>query len=315
MVISEKNPDKKQSNWRTTTWGDLTWVDIVQPSKENVKYLAETYNFNHLDLEDALSPRQLPKIEEYEQYLFVVFYVSVYDRATHVSSRKQWSAFVGKNFLVTLRPPELKVADELFQECELSEETREQYLNRGSGYLLYQILDRSIDRYFKVLDKILSLAEKIEDNVFSEEVEAATELSMLRRDVITQRRVMFPTRTLLIELGKKLEPYTKTDLAPLFSDLEDHMNKICETLDEYTEVIEVFKDADYVLSGYRANRAIRTLALLVAVGLPFLVVAGLYVILPGGTEKGNVQIFLLLLIIISIMLGAILYFFRRRHLL
>jgi magnesium transporter len=243
MSVSDKSLEKKQLNLRTITCGDLTWVDIVQPTKEATKYLADQYHFNPLDLEDALSPRQVPKIEEYPDYLFGVFHFSVYNKQTRISTRKQWSAFVGDKVLVTLRPPELKAPEELFRECELSEDTRERYMSLGSGYLLYQIIDRAVDFYFQVLDKILCLMEDIEDNVFKENVEAAMELSILRRDINTQRRVMFPTRPLMVELEKKIKRFAKTDLTLYFSDLMDHMNKICETLDEYTETIEVFKDA------------------------------------------------------------------------
>ena len=317
MVLSNKDSEKKQLNLKTVTWGDdLTWVDIVQPTKDATEYLADHYNFNPLDLEDCLSPRQLSKVEEYPEYLFVIFHLAVYDKVTQVSIRKQWSAFLGDKFLVTLCPGELKSLDALFRQCELSEEARQEYLSRGSGYLLYRILDRAIDSYFPVLNKIMSLMEDIEDGVFSEEVEVAKEISILRRDIITQRRLMFPTRTLLGELEGKLKRYTKMDLTIYFSDLMDHMNKICETLDEFEEIIEVFKDADFVLSGYRANRVIRLLTVLATVGLPFLVVAGLYgmrVMLPGGVDKGSPQTFFLLLTIIFILIGGMLYFFRHRR--
>jgi len=312
MAAIDKVPDKKQLNLRTVSWGDLTWVDIVQPTKEATKYLAEQYNFNPLDLEDALSPRQVPKIEEYPDYLFAVFHFSVYNKQTKVSYRKQWSAFVSDKVLVTLRPPELKAPDELFRDCETSEDSREQYLSHGSGYLLYQIIDRAVDSYFKVLDKILSLMEDIEDNVFKENVEDAMEISILRRDIITQRRVMFPTRPLLVELEKRLKRFSKTDLTLYFSDFMDHMNKICETLDEYTETIEVFKDADYLLSSYRANRTVRTLAILFAVGLPFLVVAGIYFMISESTSNGNFLIFWILMVIIFVIIAITLYSFHRR---
>jgi magnesium transporter len=316
MVLSNKHPEKEQSNLKTVTWGDLTWVDIVEPTKDATEYLADHYNFNPLDLEDCLSPRQLSKVEEYPEYLFVIFHLPVYEKATRKSTRKQWSAFVGDKFLITLRPGELRILDELFRECELSEEARKEHLSHGSAYLLYHILDLALDAYFPVLDKIMSLMNDIEDIVFSEEAEAAEELSILRQDIITQRQVMFPTRTLLVELEKKLKRFSKMDLTAYFSDLMDHMNKICETLDESTEVIEVFKDADYLLSGYRSNRVIRILAVLFAIGLPFLIVSGLYsmrVILPGGIDKGSPQTFILLLVVIFIVIGAILYFFQRKR--
>ena len=95
-------------------------------------------------------------------------------------------------------------------------------MSDGSGFLLYHIIDRAVDFYFRVLDKILSLMEDIEDNVFKENVEAALELSILRRDIITQRRVMFPTRPLMVDLEKKLKRFAKLDLTLYFSDLMDH---------------------------------------------------------------------------------------------
>ncbi len=313
MAITEKISAKNQLNPRVFTWENMTWVDIVQPNRENVKYLVDHYNFNPLDIDDALSTRQVAKIEEYPDYLFVVFYFSVYDKNTRVSSRKQWSAFIGENFLVTLRPPEFKAPDQIYRECEMNEEAKARNCGQGSGYLLYQIIDRAVDSYFRVLDKLLSLMEAVEDNVFKERVEVATELGILRRDINTQRRVMFPTRPLLLELEKKLKRFSQKDLTPFFSDLMDHMNKICETLDEYTENIEVFKDADYTISGNRANRTIRTLAVLFALALPFLMITGIYILLPGSAAKGSLQLFITLVILIFVIFGLILYILRRRQ--
>ena len=311
--LSNKRPEGIQLNLRTIASGDLTWVDVVEPTKDSARYLAEQYNFNPLDIEDALSPRQVSKIEEYPEYLFVIFHLSVFERERKVSERKQWSAFVGPNYLVTIRPPEFKVAGDLFQECETEAETREQYFSQGPGYLLYQIFDRTIDQYFRVLDKIRGLMGDIEEGVFREDVEVAGPLSSLRRDIIDQRQVMFPTRALLTELEPKLKPYSKVDLTLYYSDLMDHVNKVCSTLDEYTEVIDVFKDSDYLLSAYRSNRTIRAIAILLAIGLPFVAVAGIYLILPG-LEKGSPQSFAGLFLIIVALIGTILYLLRRRHL-
>jgi len=303
-------------NLKTITWGDLTWVDIVQPTQETTKYLGEHYNFHPLDLEDCLSRRQIAKVETYPDYLFVIFHLPVYDKVTQKSTRKQWSAFVGEKFLITLRPGELKSLDALFRQCELSEESQEEYLGHGSGYLLYRILDRAVDSYFPVLSAIMSKMEDIEDDVFDEGIEAGKEISILRRDIITQRRVMLPTRSLFMELEMKLGRFSKADLTVYFSDLMDHMNKICETLDEFSEVIDVYKDADYVLSGYRANRVIRALFIFLTVLAPFIVVTGLYtmrVYLPGGIGSGSPQTFFVLLALMVVIAGGLLYYFRRRR--
>ena len=317
MVTPDKNLEKKPSNVKTITLGNLTWTDIVQPNKEAMDYLTARYNFHPMDIEDALSLRQLSKVEEYPDYIFVILHLPVYDKKTQVSTRKQWSAFVGDNFLVTLRPGELRTLEELFRDCELNKEAKQEYLSQGSGYLLYTILDRMLDAYFPVLDKILSIIDGIEDIVFSEEVEAAQELSILRRDIIAQRRVMFPTRTTLMELEKKLKRFSKIDLTLYFSDLMDHMNKICETLDESTEIIGVFKDADYIQSSYHANRGIRILGIMLAILLPLVSIFGLYgayAFISGNAPQNSLLTFIILVVITVIIIGATLFFLRRRHL-
>ncbi len=93
MTLPDKALGANQSNLKEVTLGGFTWVDIVQPTKEIAKYLTDHYQFNPLDIEDALSPRQVSKIEEYPDYLFIVFHLSVYDKEKMTSSRKQWSAF------------------------------------------------------------------------------------------------------------------------------------------------------------------------------------------------------------------------------
>ena len=314
--IIEEQAQEESLNIETITWGDLTWVNIMPPSQRETEYLRENYNFHPLDLDDCLSRKQIPKVDEYPEYLFVIFHLPVFDKETRVTTKRQWSAFVGEKYLITLHPGELRTLTALFRDCQANEDAREEYFSNGSGYLMYRILDRSIDSYFPVLDKILSLMEDMEDNVFDEDVETAKELSVLRRDIIAQRRVMFPTRTLFMSLERRLKRFTDADLTVYFGDLMDHMTKICETLDELKEVIEVFKDTDYMLATYRINRVTRLLTIFSTIVLPFLIVSSLYgmnVVLPGGVDGGSMQSFLILLLIMLIIAGGMLFFFRRRR--
>jgi magnesium transporter len=298
------------------TWGDLTWVNIQSPTERDTDYLAEKYDFHTLALDDCLSRKQLPKLDVYPGYLFFVFHFPFYDKQTRISSKRQWSAFVGENLLVTLHTGELKTLVALFRDCQANEDTREEYMSAGSGFLLYTILDRAIDSYFPVLDKIMELTEDVEDSVFDEYIEATKELSIIRRDVITQRAVMFPTRAIFIEMENKLKRFTNVDVTAYYNDLMDHINKICETLDEVQEIIEVYKDADYTLATYRINRVTRLLTIFSAIILPFLAISGLYgmnVILPGGIDAGRPITFIVLLLIMGVIACGMLIFFRHRR--
>ena len=316
MTMPLVKKEEEQLNVESLTWGDLTWVNIEQPTEREIAYLAQNYPFHPLDLDDCLSRKQRPKIDEYEDYLFFVFHFPVYNKATRVSTPSQLSVFISEKYLITLHTGEFKTLVKLFRDCQINEEARQENFSQGSGYLLYHILDRAVDSYFPVLDKILSLMEDVEDSVFDEYVEAAQELAILRRDIITQRRIIFPMRTVIAELESKLERFTKTDMSAYFGDLMDHMNKICETLDECKEVIEVYKDSDYVLSTEHLNRVIRILTILSTIILPFVVIPSIYgmnVALPGGLERGSLQTLLLLLVISSLITGGMLYFFHRKR--
>ncbi len=303
-------------NIETVTWGGLTWVNITPPTEREIEYLAQNYPFHRLDLDDCLSRIQRPKIDEYKEYLFFVLHFPVWRKATRVATHSQVSVFIGDSYLITLHAGDIKPLVKLFRDCQLNPESSEKNFSHGSGYLLYRIMDRAVDAYFPVLDKILSLMEDIEDRVFDEKVETSHELAILRRDIITQRRIVFPMRAVIAQMESKLRRFTDTDMAPYFGDILDHINKQCETLDECKEVIEVYKDSDYVLSTEHINRVMRLLTVLGSITLPFVAVAsifGMNVALPGGLDNGSLQTFLLLLAVMLLMAGVMLYVFHRKR--
>jgi len=300
----------------TITWGDLTWVNIQSPTERETQWLAENYNFHQLALDDCLSRKQISKIDVFPGYLFFIFHYPMYDKETRVASKRQWSAFIGENYLVTVHTGEIKTLVALFRDCQANEDARREYFSGGPGFLLYRILDRTVDSYFPVLDKILSLIEDVEDSVFDEEIEAAKEISFLRRDIITQRAVMFPTREIFIEMENKLKRFCKTEVTAYYNDLMDHMNKICSTLDECKEMIEVYKDTDYTLATNRLNRVVRILNIIATITLPFVAISSLFgmnVFLPGGIDKGNLATFIVLLVVMCAIAGGMLLFFRRKR--
>jgi magnesium transporter len=327
LHFPHKDGDKKKDNTpalpgdhpmdiTTITWGDLTWVNVPNPTEREVEWLANTYNFHPLAMDDVLSRKQISKIDTYPGYLFFVFHHAFYQKETRIASKRQWFAFLGDNLLVTIHASELRTLGALVRDCQANEETRKEYMSNGPGFLLYRIIDRSIDSYFPVLDKILNLMEDVEDAVFDEDVEAAKELSVLRRDIITQRTVMFPTREILMEMENKLKRFSKIDMTAYYSDLMDHMDKICNTLDECKEMIEVYKDTDFTLATNRLNKVMRVLTIISTITLPFLAISGIFgmnVFAPGGIENGDTTTFVVLIVLMFAIAGGMLFYFRHRR--
>jgi magnesium transporter len=189
-------------------------------------------------------------------------------------------------------------------------------MSQGSAFLVYKIIDALVDRCFTILDRILGWTDAVESTVFDENIEVAVEIARLRRDVIAHRRIIWPLRSVIGELETKIRRFATNDLEVYFGDVVDHLNKIWDTLDEVKETIEVFKDADYILSNERLGRIMRVLTVLATVVLPFLIVSSIYgmnVHMPGSIEPGNHFTFWILMAVMTAFAGGMLWFFRRKH--
>jgi magnesium transporter len=297
-------------------WSGLKWININPVGMKEVEYLKENFNFHPLDLDDTRSRKQRPKIDEYPDYLFFVLHFPRFQKKDRVITASQIAVFIGDNFLITLHSGELKPLEKFFKQCQVESQTRDEYFSYGSGYLFYRVLDRMVDYLFPILDKTLEAMESVEDSVFDETVSNAKEIAVLRRSIIAQRRIIWPMRAVISSLEPKIRRFGKKDLAVYFGDLVDHMDKVWDTLEECKEVIEVFKDTDYVLSTEHLNEILKVLTVLSTVSLPFILVSsifGMNVNVPGGVTSGNLTSFILIILVMLFISGCMLHFFRRRR--
>ena len=313
-MATTKLGKKEQLNLETVTWRGLTWVNIEGPTELETRYLAKHYPFDPLVLDDCLSRIERPKIDEYQDYLFLVFHFPVFRKEARVTSRSQLSVFIGDNYLVTLHKGELKPLVKLFKECQLEEESRQEYLGRGAGHLLYQIIDRLVDYCFPILNRIVANIEGVEDSIFDIKGGSIRELSMLRRDVIAFRRTIWPMRAVIASLEPKIRRFTNLDLEVYFGDTVDHVDRIWDALDEYKEVIEGLSDTHDSLATNLTNQTMRTLTVIATILLPITVVASVYGMNIPLPFQNSSYSFLLVAGIMLVIVGGMLLFFRRKHL-
>jgi len=305
---------EEQLNVESLTWGDLTWVNIEKPTERETEYLAQNYPFHPLDLDDCLSRIQRPKIDAYKDYLFLVFHFPVFSKEARVTTPSQLSVFIGQNYLITLHKGELKPLVKLFKECQIDEESRQENFSQGSSYLLYRIIDRLVDYCLPILNKIGDNIEEAEDRIFSERPRGAIkEISTLRRDVISFRRIIWPMRAVIGSLEPKVRRFTKTDLAVYFGDMVDHVDKIWDGLDEYKEIIEGLNDTHDSLANNRTNEVMRILTIAAAILLPITLVASIWGMnIPLPFQHSSYSLLYIILIMVGI-IGGMLYLFRRQR--
>ena len=317
MAVSKVNKETKGTklNLETLTWGDHTWVNIERPTERETEYLAQNYPFHPLDLDDCLSRIQRPKIDEYKDYLFLVLHFPVFNKESRVTTPSQVSVFIGEKYLITLHDGELKPLVKLFRECQIDEESRQEDLGRGPVYLLYRIIDRLVDYCLPILNKIGDNIERTEDNIFSSRgmPRAIEDMSTLRRDVISFRRIIWPMRAVVGSLEPKIRRFTPMDLAVYFGDMVDHVDKMWDGLDEYKEVIEGLNATHDSLASNRTNEVIRMLTIIATILLPLTVLASIYGMNIPLPFQNSSYSFLFVLIIWIVIVSGMLYFFRRHH--
>jgi magnesium transporter len=255
----------------------LTWIHLDTPDAEQATGLAERYGWHALDVEDVLSKRQRPKIDDYPGYLFGVLHFPVYDKTVQRLNAAELDFFLGPDYLVTLPTVELLPVTRLFQRCLVDDELRDQLFGKGSGYLLYHVLDDLFDYCFPILDKIGHKLDRFEDEMFegrSEEI--VRDISNVKQEIISYRKIIKPERSTLRLLERHTERFLPENLELYFDDIVDSAERIWDLLDNYKEVVEALEDTNESVISHRQNDVLRVLTIFSVVLLPLTLITGLF---------------------------------------
>jgi len=257
----------------------LTWIHLDSPPLERAQQLAERFGWHPLDVEDVMSKRQRPKVDDYadEGYLFGVLHFPVYDRSIQRLNAAELDVFVGPDYLVTLPTVELLPVTRLFLRCEDDERFREQLFSKGSGRLLYEVLDDLFDYCFPILDKIGHKLDALEDDVFegrSEEV--VRDISNVKQEIISYRKIIKPERSTLRLLERHIERFLPEELELYFDDIVDASERVWDILDNYKEVVEALEDTNESVISHRQNDVLRILTVFSVVLLPLTLITGFF---------------------------------------
>jgi magnesium transporter len=299
---------------------DLRWVNIEHPGAVERAWLEENFDFHALDLEDVLSRNQRPKIDVYDDYLFIVLHLPIFDSAARRLGTGELDLFVGPGYLVTIPNQPLQPVEYLFETCRVKEEVREQLFSRGSGYLLYRLVDDSFDYCFPMLRKIGNKLDALEDDIFEgRSDEVVRDISDVKQEIINFRKVIRPQRPVLRDLERVKQRYLAPDLdlEIYFDDIVDAHERIWDMLENYKEVVEALDETNESVISHRFNDILRILTVFSIVFLPATLIAsiwGMNVGLPGGGEPASASLkdFWIVIGGMVLVLAAMIAYFRKR---
>jgi magnesium transporter len=257
----------------------LTWIDIVNPGPAEIAFLRDHYPFHPLNLDDCLSKTQRPKLDSYpeEQHFFLVVHFPVFDRDQRLPISGEIDIFVGQNYLVTVHDGRLKPLSRMLNVLSVDDKARAQLMSRGTGYVLYRMLDALVKYCFPMLGQIDTQLEAIESTLFQAKVRRTVEeISFVRRDIIALRRILRPDIALFRQLESNDFAFLELDEDSYFGDISDGINRCWDILEEQNEIIGSFNATLDSLTSNRINEIIKILTVISVVLLPLTLIASLY---------------------------------------
>jgi magnesium transporter len=292
----------------------LRWINIERPGPLDRAWLEEHFVFHPLAYEDVASRNQRPKIDDFGEYLFIVLNFPVFDKKVGRLNAGELDIFIGPDFLITLPNQPLPPVEYLFERSRSSVEAREQLFSRGLGYLLYKIVDDSIDYCFPMLRKMGNKLDRVEEEIFEEEAgeDIVRDISNVKQEIINFRKIIRPQRQVLRDLERIKRRFLAEDHELYFDDIVDASERIWDMLENYKEVVEALEETNESVITHRLNNILRILTVFSVVFLPLTLISGIWGMNTGVPGEGSIHAFWIIVAVIVGLLVSMLTFFRSR---
>lgn len=264
----------------TIKYKNLTWIDIENPSKRAISQLRKTFDFHPLLLEEFTSPSQRPRAEEFDNCLYVVMHIPLYDREKRITSSGELDIVITEDTLITIHQQEHIPLKSIIKEFK-TEHVRHQAMSRSSGYLMYYLLEELLSSCFPKIDHISERLEAVEKEIFDgHEKEMVKELSIVKRDILSFRRTLKPQRGIIESLMQKKYRLIGPELNDYLQDLVGTNIRVWNALEIVKDVIESLEETNNSLLSYKINEAMRFLAAISLVTFALSVTVGIFGVVP-----------------------------------
>jgi magnesium transporter len=253
--------------------GLVLWVDLENPTDEEIKLvLSEVFQFHPLAIEDCVTPSALPKLEDYDDYLFLVMHAADFTR-TEKFNTTELDFFLGKDYLVTFHHTPLKSVASVMDRCIKATGI----VARGPDRIAHMVLDAMVDNFKPITDELRGELDRIEETVLSAETENLTpKLLEVRSELNHLRQIVRPQRDIAARLAHGESKIIRAVMYPYFRDLRDNLVRIDETAASYADQLLISFDLYLSRSGFEANEGIKVLTALTAITLPAILVGTWY---------------------------------------
>ena len=253
--------------------GDFVWVGLHKPSQEELEQVAQVFSLHPLAVEDAVKAHQRPKLERYDDALFLVLKTLWYVDEDDAVETGEINLFVGERYVVSVRHGE---GAELHQ-ARINLEQQTSVLGHGPSAVVYAICDRVVDEYELVATSLTEDVDEVETSVFSPiRTEDSQRIYVLKRELAEVRRAVNPLREPMKRFAAGSVPFVTQEAAPFFRDVTDHLLRISESVETLDGLLSAAFDAHLARVTVQQNSDMRKISAWVAIAAVGTLVAGIY---------------------------------------
>lgn len=310
--IIEKHLEKIEDTFDFRSSDSVTWININGLHyTEDIDKIGKHYSLHPLNLEDIANISQRPKIDEYNDYLFVVLKMLHYDNKYKVKS-EQVSFILGKNYVLTFQEAEGDVFETVRDRLRNS---KGKIRSLGSDYLLYALMDAITDHYYVIIETMGDKIETLEDQLFLgiSKQEITQQIQNLKREVLKVRRAIYPLREIINKIEKTHSGLIQDKTLHYFRDVYDHVIQISENIEIFREMIWGLMDMYMTAISNKMNEVMKVLTIISTIFIPLSFIVGVYGMnfdtMPELHFKHG---YLIVWIVMIILFVGMLYYFRRK---
>ncbi|RCW91261.1 magnesium/cobalt transporter CorA [Winogradskyella arenosi] len=293
----------------------VTWINIDGLNAiDEIENIGKQYNLHPLVLEDIVNTTQRPKIDEYEDYLFIVLKMLYYDQDEKIII-EQVSFILGKNYVLSFQEAEGDVFDNVRDRLRAG---NGRIRGLQSDYLLYALIDAVVDHYFSIIETLGNKIEDLETDLFAgnSRENINIEVQQLKREILKVRRAIFPLREIInrVEKGEHELIFQRT--LTYYRDIYDHLIQVSENIDIYREMIWSLMDMYMTTISNKMNEVMKVLTIMSSIFIPLTFLAGIYgmnfTYIPELQYRNGY--FILLGVMLVIFIALLIYFKRKKWL-
>ena len=249
------------------------WIGLFEPPEEELAEVAKVFDLHPLAVEDAVTAHQRPKLERYDQSLFLVLKTLWYVDEDDAVETGEISMFVGADFVVTVRHGQ----GGGLHEARLALEKRENVLAHGPSAVVYAVCDQVVDIYEQVGEELTEDVDEVESSVFSDErTNDSARIYVLKRELAEVRRAVLPLREPVKQFTAGSVPGIDPQAGPYFRDVGDHLARIAETMDNLESLLSAAFEAHLAQISIRQNDDMRKISAGVALFVAPTLVGSIY---------------------------------------